>query len=60
MRIKEGLQKKCCYSSQPPEVANTMSLEICWEVKTTKVACVIATMNQTAKCLQFRIRQDAR
>ena len=46
-------------STPPPEVANTMSLEICWEVKTTKVACMIATMNQTAKCFQFRIRQDA-
>ena len=37
-----------------------MSLEIRWQVKTTKAACMIATMNQTGKCLQFRIRQDAR
>lgn len=25
VRIKESLQKNCCYSSQPPRVANTMS-----------------------------------
>ena len=35
VRIKERLQKKCCQFTQPPKVANTMSLEICWEVKTT-------------------------
>ena len=28
VRIKESLQKKCCHSSQPPKIANTMSLEI--------------------------------
>ena len=33
VKIKESLQKKCCHSSQPPKVANLMSLEICWELK---------------------------
>ena len=42
-------------STPGPKVANSMSLEICWEVKTTKAACMITTMNQTAKCLQFQI-----
>ena len=55
VKIKKSLQNKFCHSSQPPKVANSMSLEICWEVKTTKAACMIATMIQTAKCLQFRI-----
>ena len=59
VKIKESLQKKCCHSSQPPKVANLMSLEICWELKATKAACMIATMNQTAKCLRFWLHWDA-
>jgi len=51
--MKERLQRKCCHSSQPPKFVNTMSLEISWEVKTTKAACMITTTNQTVKCLQF-------
>ena len=52
---KKAYKRNAVTSVNPPKVANSMSLKICWEVKTTKAACMITTMNQMAKCLQFQI-----